>query len=96
METDPAAITTVFVLGVAVLLLFLTLFLIPAFVAYRRRMARRGLLLFLLVLTGWSGVMWLACLFWAISGETEDAVRLRVLQLASLEKINYSGMANNS
>lgn len=54
-----------------ILLLFVPLYLLPYFVARRRRVATRGFLLLVNILIGWTAVGWVISLIWAIFGETE-------------------------
>lgn len=80
-NSDPAAITTgiFFLACFGFVLLFF--YVLPILVAYKRRMAQRGLLTVLNLLIGWTGVLWIVCLFWAVIGETDLDVQVKRRQL---------------
>jgi hypothetical protein len=74
MNNDPT-LGFVILIGGAVVLG--SLLVIPWFIARSRGVATRGWLLLVLLLFGWTLIGWLACLLWAVLGETEDVVQNR-------------------
>lgn len=46
-------------------------YLVPYFIARKRRVQTRGWLLFVLLFFGLTGVGWLGCLIWALLGDVE-------------------------
>ena len=64
--------TTVSVLSFAItLLLFLPLYFLPAFIAYRRRHANRAPILLTTLFFGWTTIGWVIALIWSFSANKE-------------------------
>jgi hypothetical protein len=54
------------------IILSVIVYIFPTIVAYTRRLgAGWGLLAVLNLLIGWTGIGWLACIWWAAFGETK-------------------------
>lgn len=51
-------------------LIVAVIYLIPAIVAYRRDIENKDALTIVNVLFGWSGVIWLICLLWAVLADS--------------------------
>lgn len=47
--------------------LVLSIYLIPTFIAYGRKVTNRGVIVTFNVLVGWTGLGWVAALIWAIT-----------------------------
>lgn len=48
------------------------LYMMPAIIGWRRRLATRGALLFVNIVLGWTLIMWIVCMIWAATGATKD------------------------
>ena len=46
--------------------LAISLYLLPASIAYRHGSKDAGIILFLNIFLGWTGIFWLALLFWGL------------------------------
>lgn len=53
------------IFGIAVLI---GAYFLPTFIAVAMRTRDRGLIFFVNLIAGWSGLGWLGCLFWAVAG----------------------------
>ncbi len=61
------------IVWVMFLLLFgLLLYLLPTFIAFNRQHPYRVLLLWINLFLGWSGIVWLVLLIWAIVAQVDD------------------------
>ena len=58
------------ILAVLFGLIVAMIYFIPAIVAYRRDIDHKDALTIVNILFGWSGVMWLICLLWAILADS--------------------------
>lgn len=52
------------------LLFTLIVYLIPVFIAFYRNLEKRILLTFINIFLGWTFIIWIACIVWAILGKT--------------------------
>ncbi|MDY0281149.1 MAG: superinfection immunity protein [Salinivirgaceae bacterium] len=54
------------------LLFIMAIYLIPVFISYFRKLRKRTSLTVTSIFLGWTFIAWVACIVWAIVGETEN------------------------
>jgi len=69
LENLIQVIDTIWMRGLPILLT-LIVYLIPVFIAFYRKLEKRILLTFINILLGWTFIVWIACIVWAILGKT--------------------------
>ncbi|MCK9363479.1 MAG: superinfection immunity protein [Syntrophales bacterium] len=56
------------------LLFILAIYLVPTFIAHRRKHEKRTMLTIINIFLGWTFIAWVACIAWAIWGKSSKKI----------------------
>ena len=80
----PAAWEFAFIVSVIMFSFLAALYLIPTLVAYKRQAENRGVIATINILTGWTGLGWIAALVWARTDQRYRPLPIRYGQPQAL------------
>jgi uncharacterized membrane protein len=70
-DASPASVAIVLVLGIAALIVFIGIYLLPTAVGKSRKVQNAGLLFAVNLMFGWTLIGWFGCLLWAALAQDE-------------------------